>query len=446
MDSLGRNISLTDEEYEKFLDLRNQIGEAVPELIDHVDNAGNSILKLGENAEGVSETLAQLKQSNTILEAKALVGEYGSGSAEEFTKSYKEWQDKYNDVAKDLASGEYAINGSGIYSTDNSQGHYRNTFGLRITNESGDYSALKEELKNYAKDNNVPLLTRLKLYEETDEGLIINPEFNAAIGESFKNDLKEILSTLNGAAKSFTTNELDAVAQEYKERYDAIILNTLGYDNYNNLSEEQRLLYERTAMSIRPVEGMDETAWKAKVGEIVEIVRSQAGNLSTEVSDLLFNNGNGLTGTEFESAYNLGKTYVTNIISGIEDITPELAKSIAEAFGFSWEFKGTEDEFKEALASGNISDFFSMSNPIEQLGSFGAQLSKYFSVGDLRQMATIMQNATGEFKTAESLINSFYNKKYKDSPISEIATEFERLNEIRPDDGAITDEWSEVYE
>ena len=137
---------------------------------------------------------------------------------------------------------------------------------------------------------------------------------------------------------------------------------------------------------------------------------------------------------------------MTNIISGIEDITPELAKSIAEAFGFSWEFKGTEDEFKEALASGNISDFFSMSNPIEQLGSFGAQLSKYFSVGDLRQMATIMQNATGEFKTAESLINSFYNKKYKDSPISQIATEFERLNEIRPDDGAITDEWSEVYE
>ena len=444
VDSLGRNISLTDEEYEKFLDLRNQIGEAVPELIDHVDNAGNSILKLGENAESVSDTLAQLKQSNTILEAKALVGEYGTGSAEEFTKSYKEWQDRYNDVAKEMASGEYSINGAGVYKTVNHSGSRSNIFGLKITNTSGNYSALEKELKNYAKDNNIPFY--VSPFNTTKEGLIINPEFQAHAGESFKNDLNEILSTLNGAAKSFTTNELDAVAQEYKERYDAIILNTLGYDKYNNLSEEERLLYERTAMSIRPVEGMDETAWKAKVGEIVEIVRSQAGNLSTEVSDLLFNNGNGLTGTEFESAYNLGKTYVTNIISGIEDITPELAKSIAEAFGFSWEFKGTEDEFKEALASGNISDFFSMSNPIEQLGSFGAQLSKYFSVGDLRQMATIMQNATGEFKTAESLINSFYNKKYKDSPISQIATEFERLNEIRPDDGAITDEWSEVYE
>lgn len=444
VDSLGRNISLTDEEYEKFLDLRNQIGEAVPELIDHVDNAGNSILKLGENAEGVSETLAQLKQSNTILEAKALVGEYGSGSAEEFTKSYKEWQDKYNDVAKEMASGEYSINGAGVYKTVNHSGSRSNIFGLKVTNTSGNYSALEKELKNYAKDNNIPFY--VSPFNTTKEGLIINPEFQAHAGESFKNDLNEILSTLNGAANSFTTNELDAAAQEYKERYDAIILNTLGYDKYNNLSEEERLLYERTAMSIRPVEGMDETAWKAKVGEIVEIVRSQAGNLSTEVSDLLFNNGNGLTGTEFESAYNLGKTYVTNIISGIEDITPELAKSIAEAFGFSWEFKGTEDEFKEVLANGNISDFFSMSNPIEQLGSFGAQLSKDFSVGDLRQMATIMQNATGEFKTAESLINSFYNKKYKDSPISQIATEFERLNEIRPDDGAITDEWSEVYE
>lgn len=444
VDSLGRNISLTDEEYEKFLDLRNQIGEAVPELIDHVDNAGNSILKLGENAESVSDTLAQLKQSNTILEAKALVGEYGTGSAEEFAKSYKEWQDKYNDVAKEMASGEYSINGAGVYKTVNHSGSRSNIFGLKVTNTSGNYSALEEELKNYAKDNNIPFY--VSPFNTTKEGLIINPEFQAHAGESFKNDLNEILSTLNGAAKSFTTNELDAAAQEYKERYDAIILNTLGYDKYNNLSEEERLLYERTAMSIRPVEGMDETAWKAKVGEIVEIVRSQAGNLSTEVSDLLFNNGNGLTGTEFESAYNLGKTYVANIIGGIKDITPELAKSIAEAFGFSWEFKGTEDEFKEVLANGNISDFFSMSNPIEQLGSFGAQLSKDFSVGDLRQMATIMQNATGEFKTAESLINSFYNKKYKDSPISQIATEFERLNEIRPDDGAITDEWSEVYE
>ena len=444
VDSLGRNISLTDEEYEKFLDLRNQIGEAVPELIDHVDNAGNSILKLGENAESVSDTLAQLKQSNTILEAKALVGEYGTGSAEEFTKSYKEWQDRYNDVAKEMASGEYSINGAGVYKTVNHSGSRSNIFGLKITNTSGNYSALEKELKNYAKDNNIPFY--VSPFNTTKEGLIINPEFQAHAGESFKNDLNEILSTLNGAAKSFTTNELDAAAQEYKERYDAIILNTLGYDKYNNLSEEERLLYERTAMSIRPVEGMDETAWKAKVGEIVEIVRSQAGNLSTEVSDLLFNNGNGLTGTEFESAYNLGKTYVANIIGGIKDITPELAKSIAEAFGFSWEFKGNEDEFKKALASGNISDFFSMSNPIEQLGSFGAQLSKDFSVSDLRQMATIMQNATGEFKTAESLINSFYNKKYKDSPISQIATEFERLNEIRPDDGAITDEWSEVYE
>ena len=62
VDSLGRNISLTDEEYQSFLDKSNELAELFPELIVRTDEQGNKLIGLGNIVGSVSEKVAELNR------------------------------------------------------------------------------------------------------------------------------------------------------------------------------------------------------------------------------------------------------------------------------------------------------------------------------------------------------------------------------------------------
>lgn len=72
VDNYGKNISLTDEEYQKFLDMSNQLADAFPELIQYTDEAGNKFVGLAGNIGGVTKEVeglieASKKQMNLSL-------------------------------------------------------------------------------------------------------------------------------------------------------------------------------------------------------------------------------------------------------------------------------------------------------------------------------------------------------------------------------------------
>lgn len=58
--SNNRNISLGEEDYQKYLDINKQIAEAFPELIIGFDDQGQAILDLGKNGRSAAEDLQQL--------------------------------------------------------------------------------------------------------------------------------------------------------------------------------------------------------------------------------------------------------------------------------------------------------------------------------------------------------------------------------------------------
>ena len=70
VDSLGRNISLTDEEYQSFLDKSNELAELFPELIVRTDEQGNKLIGLGNIVSSVSEKVAELNR-NLLHESDA---------------------------------------------------------------------------------------------------------------------------------------------------------------------------------------------------------------------------------------------------------------------------------------------------------------------------------------------------------------------------------------
>jgi len=73
VDYLGRNVSLTSEEYQQFLDLSNKLAEAFPDLVVRTDEYGNKLVgpdglagKVGEVSEAVDNLVKKLKESSTV--------------------------------------------------------------------------------------------------------------------------------------------------------------------------------------------------------------------------------------------------------------------------------------------------------------------------------------------------------------------------------------------
>lgn len=63
VDKFGKNVSLTDEEYEEFLSLNNQIAEMFPEINMGMDSNGNAMLALSYSADTLTESLMALVEA-----------------------------------------------------------------------------------------------------------------------------------------------------------------------------------------------------------------------------------------------------------------------------------------------------------------------------------------------------------------------------------------------
>lgn len=75
VDSLGVNVSLTDEEYQEFLDLNTKLAELFPSLIGRIDGQGQVFLKTADNAVTFSESIDMITKSQQALADQALLAD-----------------------------------------------------------------------------------------------------------------------------------------------------------------------------------------------------------------------------------------------------------------------------------------------------------------------------------------------------------------------------------
>ena len=68
VNDLGKNISLTDEEFERYHEITSQIASAIPELVSGYDEQGNAIIRLKDNVNDLSEAYknAQIQAAKKI--------------------------------------------------------------------------------------------------------------------------------------------------------------------------------------------------------------------------------------------------------------------------------------------------------------------------------------------------------------------------------------------
>lgn len=100
VDSLGRNVSLTDEEYEKFLDYSNQLVEAFPELRVRTDENGNAIADMGNEMETTSDKVKGLIDSlQTLADQRMVMGSDGGKVLQDTLDTAAQ---EYKDALSDL--------------------------------------------------------------------------------------------------------------------------------------------------------------------------------------------------------------------------------------------------------------------------------------------------------------------------------------------------------
>lgn len=100
VDSLGRNVSLTDEEYEKFLDYSNQLVEAFPELRVRTDENGNAIADMGNEMETTSDKVKGLIDSlQTLADQRMVMGSDGERVLQDTLDTAAQ---EYKDALSDL--------------------------------------------------------------------------------------------------------------------------------------------------------------------------------------------------------------------------------------------------------------------------------------------------------------------------------------------------------
>lgn len=354
VDKYGNNVSLTDEEYDEFVQMSNQLAEALPQLVTYTDEVGNKFLALGEDAKNLGENL----EAATAAAQKA--------------------RDRDLLATRDDQKKVYDKEVTDVIEKGNV-----NTYKKVISFLNGEKgSSANKEVKDFLKTQGL---------EVTAMGKILNSNGVEASQSEVQNAINAAQSALDE-----NTTAVNNLSSQYADYIIAFGRQKLGYDangmsNYEQMDEEARARYESMANSglidftneeqmsraLEFAQTMDwdayETAMRdtnASAKDYAEF-RESLANTFTEVT------GGNFEGWEAEAAQlgfqvENGQLYDTlNVVQQINDIAGENAlsnwgiddanvKQAQQVYQWLQEGKVTAEESAEAvqnmLAANDSSD------------------------------------------------------------------------------------------
>lgn len=100
VDKYGKNVKLTDEEFEEFISLNNKLGDLFPELIAGYDANGNAILNLSGDVDTLTESLYACVEAQRIAAAQEIADTMPDVMSN-IVKSEKAYNKSIKDAKKD---------------------------------------------------------------------------------------------------------------------------------------------------------------------------------------------------------------------------------------------------------------------------------------------------------------------------------------------------------
>lgn len=109
VNKLGENIGLTDEEYTEFLQVSNKLGDAFPELVSYVDEAGNKFINLGDSTsnliEAVNGAVEDAQEAADITLNSAAIIKNSKKEAKKEANEYNDDITDYNTIKRKIKNG-----------------------------------------------------------------------------------------------------------------------------------------------------------------------------------------------------------------------------------------------------------------------------------------------------------------------------------------------------
>ena len=255
VDYLGRNISLTEEEYQSFLDSSNALAESFPELVVRTDEFGNKLIgpdglegKVGAVTEKVNEMTDSVKEfADTELFKQQNVTWFGiplgqkSGFSNVFDEQRKIIQSAKNALYSDGASYGVTTMGWGItQDIANKESLLKNMKDEGVDKNSSEYQTLKKQI-NDLKANRDALLEDISnasetLAEYTDQLISYASTANGIkdLGNNFSG-LQDQIDTFSDQQKNILNNSIK------------IAVNDISFTNEKDYEQKVLALVKETS-------------------------------------------------------------------------------------------------------------------------------------------------------------------------------------------------------
>ena len=227
----NKNLSLSTEDYERFLELSNTLSETFPTLTKRVDDNGNAILDLGGNVDSIVGSL------NNLIEAQQRLA--NQDIAKEFPKVYKEYYSVLEKTNSDieeqlkeqeeLAKARDTLLGSSFIPLNDTQGeedYYEalrklgfDNFGeLITTNEDGVIGKLFN-VDNLDSDEDV-IEKYNELFDKSLENVKVYNDNLQIKSSELNRAMSALLSTDYDFTNNLNTSEIQAGVTELFNSFD----------------------------------------------------------------------------------------------------------------------------------------------------------------------------------------------------------------------------------
>ena len=235
VDTMGRNVSLSDEDYSKYLELSNQLAEVFPSLVIRTDEAGNKIVGFGDALGDVVPAIKEMTEAAQKQADAAFVREENGQSAfganidtaadkiKEVEKNRKDSQNNIDEFINSI-SRSYDPTTNLIFADEdildtNQKGYYNGLIQSMLKDEK--WKDYWDEIKNnqYAEGSEALeyIKEKMKEYPEHDTSFDREiAEINASMIDDYKTYIRNLAASGSVAASELLNNMTDEGSALYE--------------------------------------------------------------------------------------------------------------------------------------------------------------------------------------------------------------------------------------
>lgn len=358
VDNFGNNLSLTNDEYDRYKDLSNDIAKINPSLIKGYDDEGNAIINKNN---AIRDTINLLKEQRKLDTLKMLsednieaVSDGLDAKISDTRKEMNKLANSFDSLSANLSSSVDNLDGYIYDFPDNGKSYADYT---KIKGVIQQYNNSKYKFKAYYENQDeVHNLVQKLLSYKTDDGSLSKSleQYQKELSDSYD----QLQKALNNTDNVNLYKQIDSEMQSYTKTYDTYLqayLTTLdGYDELT--SGEQNILSSLVSNFELDVESNTKD-FDEQYADEVQKINSFYANLKNGVDnhgvplsvslDILTNLDTTQTVSEYEKQM---ETALKNIANS--DFAKNQGLSIDDIkvmLGFS--FKTNDDEIEDELTN-----------------------------------------------------------------------------------------------